>query len=558
MAKNWWQSAVVYQIYPESFMDSNRDGIGDLAGIISKLDYIQELGANVIWLCPINCSPMKDNGYDISDYYQINPMFGTMEDMEVLIDEAKKRGIRVLMDLVVNHVSDQHEWFQRAMTDPKSPFRDYFIIRETEDGRPPNNLRSYFGGSSWEQIGDTNSYYFHAFSKEQPDLNWENPRLREEIYKMMTFWLEKGIAGFRVDAIGNLKKSDDALSCCQFEPDAEDGRTDQTHYILEQPGIEKYLSEMRDRVLKPYQSMTVAEINVPESRLQLYIGENGFFSMVFDFSYVDIDINNVSIPCKFAKWDLENLRYQIYHSQRSTQKVGWGALYLENHDQPRSVSKYLPEQEINDVNTKMLGVLFFFLRGTPFIYQGQEIGMRNYPFKKISDYRDIDAHTKYQAALKCGISEAEALNFLRLRSRDNARTTMQWSNQEYAGFTVHQPWVPVNPDYRERNVEKQRLEKDSVYQFYRKMIFLRRRSSYKEALTEGLFEEIPGRTPEDFRYRRYTESQETVILINYSKFIRSWDWDFAGYEVLLNNYDEIDKDHMKPWQAVVLGRNRKI
>lgn len=554
MVKKWWNDAVVYQIYPKSFMDSNGDGVGDIQGIISKLDYIEALGANVIWLCPINCSPMKDNGYDISDYYQIDPMFGTIEDLERLIAEAKKRQIHILMDLVVNHVSDQHAWFQSAISEENSPYRDFFIIKETKDGKAPNNLRSYFGGSSWERIGETNCYYFHAFGKEQPDLNWENPKLRKEIYEMMQFWIRKGIAGFRVDAIGNLKKSEIALSEGFLSPDGDDGMVGQTPYILGCSGIEVFLSEMRDQVFKPNDCMTVAEINVPHSELEKYIGENGFFSMVFDFSYADIDTNGAKIPCTFTNWTLHDLKKYIAESQEGVQKVGWAAPYLENHDQPRSVFKYLPEKEINLYNTKMLGTLFFFLRGIPYIYQGQEIGMQNYPFQSLEEYDDIDALTKYQCALKCGVSKEDAMEFLRLRSRDNARTPMQWNAEKNGGFSEGEPWLKINPDYRFRNAEQQESDTKSVLHFYKNMIQLRRTSPYKDILRDGFFENIETAEAEDFRYRRVTKDGEVVILINYSKEHRPWNWDFEGYELLLNNYASIDELIMWPWQAVVLGK----
>lgn len=554
MTKNWWQDTVVYQIYPKSFQDSNGDGLGDLRGIIERLDYIKDLGVNVIWLCPINKSPMKDNGYDISDYYQIDPIFGTMEDIEELIEEARKREIKILMDLVVNHVSDQHDWFQQAISDEKSKYRDYFIIRKTKSGEAPNNLRSYFGGSSWERIGDSNAFYFHAFAKEQPDLNWENPELRNEIYRMMQFWHEKGIAGFRIDAIGNLKKTEDALTENYFEADAKDGLVDQKKFILGRPGIEKFLEEMRSKVFLPYDSMTVAEINVPDSELDVYIGENGFFSMVFDFSYADIDVNGTKTPCTFADWTLSDFKRCVFNSQETTQKVGWAAPYLENHDQPRSVYKYLLEKDINDYSTKMLGVLFFFLRGTPYIYQGQEIGMHNYPFERLDEYKDIDVITKYQAAMNCGLSHEEALEFFRLRSRDNARTPMQWTGEINAGFSEKHPWLPVNPDYKKRNVEEQLRSEYSVLHFYQKMIQLRRNSKYHEIITYGMFEGIETPEAEDFRYRRYTEDGEVLILINYSDQVRPWNWDMTGYEVMLNNYEVIDQNNMEPWQAIVLGK----
>lgn len=568
MQKKWWQNAVVYQIYPRSFKDSNGDGTGDLQGIIEGLDYIRSLGVNVVWLCPINCSPMRDNGYDISDYYAVDPLFGSNTDLERLITEAGQRGIKILMDLVVNHVSSEHRWFRDMLDDENSPYRDYFIIRDTPDGSPPNNFRSYFGDSVWERIGNSNSFYFHSFSKEQPDLNWENPKLRREIYDMMEYWLEKGVAGFRVDAIGNIKKSEKILSICRMPPDAADGMTDSHVWLLNQPGIEVFLSEMRDLVFHKYDSMTVAEVSVPDERLAEYIGENGYFSMVFDFSYTDIDVNGVTAPCDLASWNLEELKENIYHSQEVIQKVGWASPYLENHDQPRSVNKYLPDGTIDDYNTKMLGTLFFFLRGTPYIYQGQEIGMQNYPFTRIEQFADEGTLKKYEMAGACGDSEEKIMDYLRRRSRDNARTPMQWSDSDYAGFSQAAPWLAVNPDYRKRNVRMQEQEDMSVLRYYRKMVWLRMHSDYRDVLTYGSFEGLDIGDAEDFVYRRYDENCEVLVVLNYSEKERACCVDLSGYEILLDNYEAIPagfcsgavrnsigaKDMLHPWQAIVAGK----
>lgn len=553
MERKWWQDTVVYQIYPKSFMDTNGDGIGDLRGIIGRLDYIKSLGVNVIWLSPINRSPMRDNGYDISDYYQVDPSFGTNKDLEELIREANQRGLKVLLDLVVNHVSVEHKWFQEMLKNPDSPYGDYFIIRETEDGKEPNNFRSYFGGSVWERIGDSNRFYFHAFAKEQPDLNWENPKLRQEIYDMMTYWQEKGIAGFRVDAIGNIKKSETILSNCRMPADAEDGLCDIHAYVINQPGIGEFLGEMRDQVFKRFDSMTVAEIVVPEKDLEAYIGDNGYFSMVFDFSYADIDTNGITRPCDFAKWNLEDLKRCIFTSQENYQKYGWAAPYLENHDQPRSLDKYLEDGEINYYSTTMLGTLYFFLRGTPYLYQGQELGMSNYPFADISEFKDIDALNKYEKAKEMGDSEEKILDFLRRRSRDNARTPMQWSKAPNAGFSKGTPWLAVNPNYSLVNVESEETEEQSVLHFYRDMIRLRRTSEYRDTLVYGRFEGIRTGHMEDFVYRRTDEEREVIVAINYSKEPRSWCVEREGYEVLLNNYDRLE-EQMQPYQAVVLGK----
>lgn len=554
MKNKWWQDTVVYQIYPKSFMDSDNNGVGDIRGIIQKLDYLEWLGVNVLWLCPVNLSPMKDNGYDIADYYKIAPEFGNNEDFEELIAKAGEHGIKILMDLVVNHVSSEHAWFQDMLHNPESPYKDYFIIRTTEDGEIPNNFRSYFGGSVWERIGDTNSFYFHAFAKEQPDLNWENPKLRQEICDMMSYWHKKGIAGFRIDAIGNIKKSEQILSRCRMPADAEDGLADSEAYLLCQPGIGEFLSELREKVFRKYDSMTVAEVNVPDGLLEEFIGENGYFSMVFDFSYADIDVKDVVRPCDFYPWTLGEMKECVFHSQYSTQNVGWAAPYLENHDQPRSVNKYLPDGEINSYSTKMLGALYFFLRGTPYIYQGQEIGMSNFPFRNISQFNDIDAHQKYSAAVKMGESEDKIMDFLSRRSRDNGRTPMQWDTSAYGGFTERNPWLAVNPNYVSCNVEAEEKDEDSVLNFYRRMIELRMRSEYREALVYGEFEGVETEEAEDFIYRRIGKNREVTVVINYSGAERPWKVNWQEYEVLLDNYETIDEEVMKPWQVLILGR----
>lgn len=556
MNRKWWQEAVVYQIYPKSFKDSNGDGFGDLRGIIEKLDYIKELGADVIWLCPINDSPMVDNGYDISDYYKINPMFGTNEDLEELIGQAERRDLKVIMDLVVNHVSDKHMWFQDAINNPDSKYRDYFIIKKSEDENPPNNFRSYFGGSVWERIGSGNEFYFHAFAAEQPDLNWENAELRNEIYNMMIYWHEKGIAGFRIDAIGNIKKSREILSCCHMEPDAGDGLKDSHDYILNQPGIDIFLEEMRDRVFRKYDSMTVAEVAVPEKDMEAYIGENGYFSMVFDFSYTDIDVEGITAPCEFAKWDLKKLKNYIWSSQLCCQRIGWAAPYLENHDQPRSVNKYLSEEQINYYSTTMLGALYFFLRGTPYIYQGQELGMTNYPFHSIDEFDDIDALTKYHVGIRVGKSEEQIMEFLRKRSRDNARTPMQWSGEEHGGFSAGHPWLSVNPNFKVCNALKQLEEPVSVFHFYQKMIWLRNKSAYAETLKYGEFEPLITEEDEDFIYKRKSENAEVIIAINYSDQKRNLCLDLTGYEILLNNYGDYEAGEYMPFQVIAAGIKR--
>ena len=382
----WWKEAAIYQIYPKSFQDSNGDGIGDLRGIINRLDYIKELGMDAIWMCPIYCSPMKDNGYDISDYYHIDPSFGTDEDMEELIAEAGKRDIKILMDLVANHTSDQHEWFKKAQKDPEGHYGKYYILKRGKNGKAPSNLRSYFGVPAWSPLGNEDWYYFNCFAKEQADLNWENEETRRAIYDVIVYWHKKGVAGFRIDAIGNTKKN---FAKDYYEPDGEDGLHFLGEAVQNIPGLEIWLKEMDEVAFKPYNSMTVAEIAVPEHRLKDTIGENGVFRMVFDFSYTDIEVSENNEWYRPRPWTLADLKEKIFHSQIITQEAGWGCVHLENHDQPRSLNKFIGEENINYYSTAMLAMMFLFLRGTPYIYQGQEIGMTNIRMNSIEDYDDI-------------------------------------------------------------------------------------------------------------------------------------------------------------------------
>lgn len=508
----WWKNAVVYQIYPKSFQDSNGDGIGDLQGIIQRIDYIKRLGADVIWLCPVYCSPMDDGGYDISDYYHIDPMFGTDEDMDELIQKADAAGIKILMDLVINHTSDEHEWFQNALKDPDSKYADYYIFRETEDGKAPNNWRSYFGDTAWTRVGDSNRYYLHAFSKKQPDLNWENKELREEIYRMVNYWLDKGLGGFRIDAICNIKKR---LEYGVFQPDGEDGLRYIGDWILNQPGIEVFLRELNERTFKLHNSMTVAEANVPEELLDQFIGEDSFFSMVFDFSYADIDVPDTGEWFHPRKFTVEELRENIFRSQKMVQEKGWGAVYLENHDQNRSVNKYIPEKDIGYYSKTMLASLFLFLRGTPFIYQGQELGMENTRMDSLEKYDDIATKGQYDRAVKAGIQPREAFEIVVKRSRDNNRTPMQWNDGENAGFSSAETWLEVNRNYKRINAAEQENCEKSVLKFYRELIALRRNSRYGSVIVDGEF--VPFYTEDVFiiAYLRILGNKELLVIHNY-------------------------------------------
>lgn len=532
----WWKNAVVYQIYPKSFQDTNGDGIGDIRGIIQRLDYIKELGVNVIWLSPIYQSPMMDNGYDIADYYHVDAMFGSDADLEELLREAEKKGIKILMDLVVNHTSAEHEWFKKALENPYGAYGDYYIFKKGVNGQPPDNLRAYFGGSVWEPVGKDDLYYFHSFAKGQPDLNWENPRLRQEIYRMINYWLDKGVAGFRIDAIGNIKKN---FQKEYYQPDGEDGLCYAGHFIQNQPGIEAFLKEMDENTFRPHNSMTVAEVGVPDERLEEFIGQDGFFRMVFDFSYSDIDVPDSAEWYKPTGWTIADLRQKIFHSQCFTQKVGWGCSYLENHDQPRSVNKYIKEEDINYYSKTMLAMLFLCLRGTPFIYQGQEIGMSNIRMDSLEDYNDIASIDQYHRALHDGVDEKTAWEAIYRRSRDNSRTPMQWNDGKNAGFsTAQKVWLKVNPNYKWLNVEAEEKESQSVLHFYKKLIKLRRESKFSNLIIYGDFEPQEEENPFVIAYRRNTDKESMVAYFNFQNeetTVRVPD----GYsEKIIGNYAE--------------------
>ena len=487
MTKQWWHNKTAYQIYPKSFCDSNGDGIGDLQGIISKLDYLKNLGVDILWLSPIYVSPLADQGYDISDYYNIDPRFGTMDDMDQLLAETKKRDMYVVMDLVVNHCSDEHEWFKKACEDPDGPYGQYFYIETVRPGdRMPCNWRSYFGGPAWDKLpGHEDKVYLHVFHKKQPDLNWENPALREEIYRMINWWLDKGLAGFRIDAIINIKK---ALPFKDYPADRDDGLCSTRHMLHEAVGVGVFLGEMRDRTFKPHQAFTVGEVfNEKPEELPDFIGENGYFSTMFDFAET---VFGSSQRGWHRSLDItpDDYRDCVFATQEKVSSVGFISNIIENHDEPRGVSRYIPEGEADPVSKKMLATVYFLLRGLPWIYQGQEIGMENCPVHSIDEVDDISSIDSYRVALQDGMSEAEALHAVEKYGRDNARTPFQWSDQENAGFTTGKPWLRVNPNYPAINLAQQEKDPDSVFQYYRKLTALRRDPAYEETLVWGALE----------------------------------------------------------------------
>lgn len=558
MTKKWWHDKVAYQIYPKSFLDTNGDGIGDLKGVISKLDYLKELGVDIIWLSPIYQSPFVDQGYDISDYYRIDEAFGTMEDFDTLLAEAKKRNMYIVMDLVINHCSDQHQWFQKALKDPEGEYGDYFYFRKGTNGNPPSNYRSYFGGSAWEKVPGTDYYYLHMFAKEQPDLNWNNPKLLNELYTMINWWLEKGVAGFRIDAIINIKKD---LSFQSFPPDGPDGLASVWRMVESVNGVGDLLEDLKKNTFEKYQAFTVAEVfNMKKDELIEFVGENGHFSTMFDFSAHSLSFGEHgwydSNPIQF-----EDFRKVLFHSQLECQDVGFLANIIENHDEPRGVNRYLPDYAQNQDGAKMLGTISILLRGLPFLYQGQEIGMQNCLMDSIEDYNDINTHGEYKMALDAGLTEEDALQVCYINSRDNARTPMQWDETANAGFTSGKPWLKVNPNYKDLNVKRELADETSVLAYYKKLIALRKSKDYKEVLTYGAFVPLFENEPDIFAYERKLDNQSVIILANFGKEAKTLVLDqIADHPVLLTNQPDVqianNKITLKSCQVIVAGTEK--
>lgn len=532
MQKKWWHDKVAYQIYPKSFCDTNGDGIGDLRGIISKLDYLKELGVDIIWLSPIYKSPFVDQGYDISDYYAIAEEFGTMEEFDELLAEAKKRDMYLIMDLVVNHCSDKHEWFQKALADPDGPYADYFYFRKGKNGNPPSNYRSYFGGNCWEPVPGSDKYYFHMFAKEQPDLNWENPKLREEIYRMINWWLDKGLAGFRIDAIINIKKD---LAFPDMEPDGDDGLASCWRMVENVEGVDELLEDLKNHTFAKKDAFTVGEVfNIGVEDLPDFIGENGHFSTIFDFSAHMLSDGEHgwydAPPISFDAW-----KKAITDSQMRVQNVGFEANIIENHDEPRGVSRFLPDYAQNEDGAKMLGTVSVLLRGIPFIYQGQEIGMQNARFNSVDEFDDISTKDQYRVAREAGLSDAEALAVCSVMSRDNARTPMQWKDAPQAGFTSGTPWLKVNDNYPVINVEKEEGQPDSVLHYYRKLIALRKSGEYRELFTYGKFEPAYENADHVMAYYRILQGRRVLVAANFGTDTIELDWEVPAKKVLLSN-----------------------
>ena len=532
MEKKWWHDKVAYQIYPKSFLDTNGDGIGDLAGILSKLDYLKGLGIDILWLSPIYPSPFADQGYDISDYYGIARQFGTMEQFDELLAQAKKRDMHIIMDLVINHCSNEHEWFRKALADPEGEYADYFYFRRGKNGNPPSNLRSYFGGSCWEPVPGTDKYYFHMFAKEQPDLNWENPVVRQKLYDMVNWWLDKGLAGFRIDAIINIKKD---LSFPDYPADGPDGLAMCTKMVDSVEGVGEFLADLKTHTFAKHDAFTVAEVfNMKPEELRCFIGDDGYFSTMFDFS-AHILSNGAhgwydAPDIDFARW-----RDVIFQSQEETQGIGFKANIIENHDEPRGVSRFLPDYARNPMGKKMLGTVSLLLRGIPFIYQGQEIGMTNAHWGSIGEFNDINTKDQYRVALDAGLTEQQALAACEKMSRDNARTPMQWDSSPNAGFTTGTPWLKVNDNYRDINVAAQENDPDSVLNYYRRLTALRKSPEYRQLFTYGKFRPAFESSHRILAYYREKDNQRVLVAANFGRETQHLHLTGAVKKTLLTN-----------------------
>ena len=551
MEKDWWKGKVAYQIYPKSFKDSNDDGIGDLKGITQKLDYLEKLGIDILWLSPVYKSPFIDQGYDISDYYAIDPLFGTMEDMEELIAEGKKRGISIIMDLVVNHCSSHHEWFQKALADPDGPYADYFYFIESD--KEPNNWESYFGGSVWEPVPGTNKYYLHSFHKDQPDLNWQNPVLREEIYTMINWWLDKGIAGFRIDAIINIKKD---LEWRSLPSDRANGLVPVPESLVNAQPIEPFLQELKERTFAKYNAFTVGEVfNETDEELHFFIGKDGVFSSIFDFK-------QTMLGQKGKGWfdhtlpTADELKESIFQAHERADSIGILSTIIENHDEPRGVSHYIAEGPVNDTSKKALGTIQVLRKGIPFIYQGQEIGMENQVFESVEDFDDIATINGYHVAKEAGLSEEEALAVIANYSRDNARTPMQWTAEPGLGFSDGPAWlISPKPDYS-INVEDQEKDPDSILNYYRQLTSLYRHPLYGNTIRFG--DMIPAyRDRENIIAFERSGDKRLLIVSNFQNRQASLDLLAPIETVILNNTAGLFQEGgqvlgLTPYQTIVL------
>jgi oligo-1,6-glucosidase len=565
MNRAWWKECVVYQIYPRSFKDSNGDGIGDLRGIIQKLDYLKKLGIDVVWLCPVYKSPNDDNGYDISDYQDIMDEFGTLGDWEELLAEMHKRGIKLVMDLVVNHTSDEHPWFIESRKSKDNPYREFYIWRPAKDGREPNNWRSFFGGSAWQYDEQTDEYYLHLFTKKQVDLNWENPQVREEIYKMMDWWLQKGIDGFRMDVINMLSKAPGL-------PDAPVVTDDRYQfggqYFINGPRLMEFLTEMRQKVLSKYDILTVGEAPFvsPQQAIEIVNEETGALKMLFQFEHIDTSAETGASPDQLIKpRKLSDLKEIMTRWQKDLEGQGWNSIFFSNHDQPRVVSQFGDDREYRVESAKLLATLTHMLQGTPYVYQGDEIGMTNVAFESIEDYRDVATLNLYKEAVEeKGVDPQVALKVVHAKSRDNARTPMQWDASEHAGFTEGTPWIKVNPNYKEINVANALADPNSVFHYYKKLIQLRKENP---VIVYGSYDLIldshKRSSPVDeeiYAFTRTLDADRLLVILNFSRTSPTFNLPenitFSNVELLISNYnvdsnEDIRQITLRPYEARV-------
>lgn len=513
MEKRWWKESIVYQIYPRSFKDSNGDGIGDLNGITEKMDYLQKLGINVLWLSPVYQSPNDDNGYDISDYQAIMDEFGTMEDFDRMLAAAHEHGIKLVMDLVVNHTSDEHPWFIESQKSVDNPYRDYYIWRPGKDGKEPNNWGSCFSGPAWKYDEKTDMYYLHLFSKKQPDLNWDNPKVRQEVFDMMNWWLDKGVDGFRMDVISLISK----------KPDLPDGPVGINGYAsfnepANGPHVHEYLQEMREKVLNNADTITVGEcsgVTLEEAKKYARSDEKEL-NMVFQFEHMDVDADG-SNKWTDKKMDLRDMKEVLTKWQKGLEEIAWNSLFWENHDQPRSVSRFGNDSsQYRELSAKMLATCLHMMQGTPYVYQGQELGMTNVPFQSVEDFRDLDSINAYHELVEDQrvFSKEEMMRYLRYKSRDNARTPFQWDDSENAGFTTGTPWIMVNPNYKEINAKAELEDPNSVFYYYQKLIQLRKE---KEIIVYGTYDLLLPESEELYAYTRTLGEEKLLVVCNFSE-----------------------------------------
>ena len=556
MKQAWWKESVVYQIYPRSFCDSNGDGIGDLRGILSKLDYLKELGINVIWMSPVYKSPNDDNGYDISDYQDIMDEFGTMEDFDNLLAAAHERGIRIVMDLVVNHTSDEHKWFVESRSSRDNPKRDFYIWREAKDGHEPNNWGSAFSGSAWQWDETTQMYYLHCFSKKQPDLNWDNPKVRDAVFDMMTWWCEKGIDGFRMDVISMISKPEGLPDMPVGEGQLY-GDTMAPGGTCNGPHVHEYLQEMNRRVLSHYDLMTVGEcagVDIPNAKR--YANCDGSeLSMVFQFEHVGLDSGSANKWCT-DKISLRALKENLSKWQYELNGVAWNSLFFCNHDQPRIVSRL---GDNSPKSAKCIATVLHMMQGTPYVYQGEELGMTNCPFGSIEDYRDLESINAYHELTESGLRQPEELlECIAYKSRDNARTPMQWDDSANAGFTTGKPWIMVNPNYTAINAKAELADPDSVFHYYQKLIGLRRQSKWKNEIIYGDYQLLAPEDTEVFSYLRRRGNATILVVCNLSPNNRDFVvpdgimWDETELLISNDGAPELTKTlHLTAWQAAV-------